>query len=227
MLSVSDATIRRDLNELDSRKQVKRTHGGVTLADSNDELPYHSKLRTLLDEKRRIGAMVTSMLEPNMVVGCTGGTTIAQVVRALRSRPVHPLRIVTNAVNIAAELAIVPHIEVMVTGGLLRERTYELIGHVAERTLEDVVLDRALVGVDGVSTEYGLTTYNPGEAYVMRRLIERAKEVWVAADHSKLGQSRPAIIGPLDSVTRLITDTQAPPNIVAELRGRGIDVILV
>ncbi len=226
MLKVSEATVRRDLNFLDERKLVMRTHGGVTLADNDDELPYHSKLTAFLAEKRRIGAMVASMLQPNQVVGCTGGTTIAQVVKALRSRPVRPLRIVTNAVNVATELAGAADIEVMVTGGLLRERTYELIGHVAERTLDDVLLDIALVGIDGLTIKHGLTTYNSSEAYVTRRLTERAKEVWAVADHRKLNQARPAIIAPISSLQRLITDSDAPPEAVAELRAHGIDVVL-
>lgn len=226
MLDVSEATVRRDLNDLDERELVARTHGGVTLAPHGDEPPFSSKATVLLAEKRRIGAMVASLLQPNQVVGCTGGTTIAQVVKALRSRPVPSLRIITNAVNVPMALGTGTGIEVTIVGGLLREKTYELVGHVAERTLADVLLDVALIGLDGLSVEHGLTTYNQAEAYVSRRLVERAEEVWAVADHSKLGKNRPAVIAPLASVTRLVTDADASPETVARLRERGIEVLL-
>lgn len=226
MLDVSEATVRRDLNDLDDRKLVERTHGGVTLASPSDELPFTSKTTVFLAEKRRIGAMVASLLQPSQVVGCTGGTTIAQVMKALRSQPIPSLRLITNAVNVPMELA-GAGIEVTITGGVLREKTYELVGHLAERALDDVLVDVALVGLDGLSVKHGLTTYNQAEAYITRRLTERAKEVWAVADHSKLGQSRPAVIAPIGSLTRLVTDSDAHPDAVDELRQRGIDVRLV
>lgn len=226
MLDVSEATVRRDLNTLDDRRLVARTHGGVALLGNDDEPHYHSKLTTLLAEKRRIGAAVSTLLQPHQVVGCTGGTTVVQVMKALRSKPNLPLRVVTNAVNVAMELAGAEEIEILLTGGTLRKNTYELVGNVAERTLADVVFDVALVGVDGISLEYGLTTFNHAESYVTRSLTERAKEVWVVADHSKLGQVRPAVIAPFDSVTRLITDSGAPAEVVERYRARGADVVL-
>lgn len=223
LLLVSEATVRRDLTELDDKALVERTHGGVTLPSHDDELPYQFKVTAYLAEKRRIGAMAASLLQANQVIGCSGGTTVAQVMRAVRSKAV---RIVTNAVSVAMELSGAPDIEVLVTGGSLRSRTYELVGHVAERTLREVHLDIALIGVDGLSFEQGITTYNFAEANVNRELIGRAREVWVVADHSKIGQIKPAVVAPLETVDRLIVDDAISAETTTRLRAAGIDVVI-
>lgn len=222
-LGVSEATVRRDLRALEQAALLRRTYGGAALADQGDELPYQFKVTAFLPEKRRIGAAAASMIQPGQVVGCTGGTTVAQVIRALKGKPV---TIVTNSVTVATELASSPEAEVIVTGGVLRGRSYELVGPVAERTIKDFYLDVALIGVDGLSLHHGLTTYNHAEAYANRSFMERARETWVVADHSKLGKVTPAIIAPIDRLRCLITDTDAPGDMVAELRARGVQVAL-
>jgi len=222
MLDVSEATVRRDLNELHERKLVQRTHGGVTLASGPDELPYQFKVTANLQEKRRIGAMAAAMIHAHQVIGCNGGTTVAEVIKNLRTKPV---RVITNAVNVAIEMVAGSEAEVFVTGGMLRGRTYELVGYGAQRSLDDVVVDLALVGVDGVSVEHGVTSFHPGQAYVTRRLTERAKEVWVVADHSKLGAVRPAVIAPLSAVHKLITDSVLSDDALRPFREAGVEVI--
>jgi DeoR family transcriptional regulator, aga operon transcriptional repressor len=223
LLDVSEATVRRDLSELDEKKLVLRSHGGAAMRDGHDELPYQSKITAHLAEKRRIGAKAASLVQPNQVIGCSGGTTMTQVIKALRDKP---LRIVTNAVNLAMELVHAPEVEVLITGGIFRSRTYELVGHVSERTLKDVYLDIAIIGVDGMSLKHGLTTYDNAEAYACRSIIERASQVWVVADHSKLEQVRPAIISPIERVHRLITDTNASSKLTELYKKKGIELIL-
>ena len=223
LLQVSEATVRRDLTDLDEQLLVRRTHGGVTLRDALDERPFSSKVTAYLAEKRRIGVMAASLISAGQTIGCSGGTTVIQTMKALKGKNI---RVVTNAVNVAMEFAYSPETEVLVTGGFFRGRTFEMVGHVAERTLREVNLDLALIGVDGVSLERGLTTYNQAEAYVIHELLERAEEVWAVADHSKLSVVKPAVMARLDKLTRLVTDTNAPADFVARLRDKGIDVVL-
>lgn len=223
LLGSSEATIRRDLNELDGKSLVERTHGGVTLRDTSSELPFSSKVTAYLAEKRRIGVMTASLIRDGQVIGCSGGSTVIQVMKGLRNRPV---RIVTNAVNVAMEFAQSPETEVLVTGGFFRGRTYEMVGRVAERTLSDVNLDIALIGIDGLTIERGLTTYNQAEAYVIHELVDRAKEVWAVADNSKLGVVKPATMAPIGKLTRLITDQKASRKLVSALEKLEVDVVL-
>lgn len=223
-LGASSATVRRDLEELQARNLVLRTHGGASLPEREDERAYRSKVTAHLGEKRRIGAAAAASIRPGRTVGCGGGTTVMSMIRALKRTP---LRIVTTAINVAAELADEPDIDVTVTGGRLRGRSLELVGHVAERTLADINLDIAVIGVDGLSLAFGLTTYDEAEAYVNRVLVGRAREVWVLADHSKFDEVRPAVIVPLHGVARVFTDGEAPAATVSGMRAMGIDVVLV
>lgn len=223
LLNVSEATVRRDLRELEERGLIRRTRGGATLADDQNELPYPFKVTAFLAEKRRIGVAAAELIEPGMVIGCSGGTTVAQVIRALRGKRV---TVVTNAVTVAAELATSPEAEVVVTGGTLRSRSYEMIGHIAIQTIRDFRFDLALLGVDGLTTEHGLTTYNHQEAHVNRTFIECAREVMVVADHSKLGKVTPALITGVDRLTTLVTDSEAEPELVKPFQQLGIRVVL-
>jgi DeoR/GlpR family transcriptional regulator of sugar metabolism len=161
LLDTSPATIRRDIAELDGKNAVVRTHGGAVLQDGHQELPYDAKVMTFHLEKRRIGAMAASMLSPGQTVGFGGGTTVMNMITAIKRMQLH---VVTTAVNVALELRDAADIDVLLTGGMFRARTAEMVGHVAERTLNDVNLDVAVIGIDGIDIERGLTTYDSAEA---------------------------------------------------------------
>lgn len=179
-------------------------------------------MTAFLAEKRRIGALAASMLKPHQVVGCSGGTTVTHVMKALRGKP---LTVVTNAITIAVELGSEFAGEVVLTGGSLRRRSYEMVGPIAERTIREFAVDVALLGVDGLTLEHGLMTFSPAEAFVNRVFIEQAREVWVVTDHSKLGKATPAVIAPLDRLDVLITDSEAPEAFLREVTSRGIRVV--
>lgn len=222
LLDASTATIRRDIAELDQMGSVLRTHGGATLRNAVEELPYDAKVMAFLPEKRRIGAMAASMLAPHQVVGVGGGTTVMQMIGALKRQKLH---IVTTAINVALELRDAPEIEVMLTGGMLRSRTAEMVGHVAERTLNDLNLDLAIIGIDGIHPTGGLTTYDAAEAYVNRVMLQRARDVWILADHSKLGQIRPVIVSEVATMSTLITDSAAPEEWTRQLERLGTRIV--
>ncbi|HUI72631.1 MAG TPA: DeoR/GlpR family DNA-binding transcription regulator [Spirochaetia bacterium] len=203
LLGASRATVRRDLDEMQLRGLLRRTHGGAVHIESRDELPFQSKLSAFLPEKRAIGAAAAALIPDGAVIGCTGGTTVTHVIKALKGRRV---TVVTNAINLAMELAASDATEVIVTGGTLRTRSYELVGHIAERTIQDFHLDVALIGVDGLDFDHGISTFTIAEAHAAALYIDHAREVWVVTDHSKIGRTAPAIISPLSRVTRVITD---------------------
>lgn len=224
LLKTSLATVRRDIAELDQRNALQRTHGGASLPRSSEELPFDAKLLAYLPEKRRIGAQAGSMIEPGSMIGLGGGTTVMQILPTIsRMR----LKLVTTAVNVAMELRDAKDIEVVLTGGILRRRTAEVVGHIAETTLRDFNFDVTIIGVDGIDLRGGLTTYDSSEAYVNRVMLEQARETWIVADHSKFDIVRPAIIYPLARVTRLITDTGASDQMIADAESLGVKVYRV
>lgn len=224
LLGASLATVRRDIADLDERGALTRTHGGATLLQGREELPFDAKVMAFLPEKRRIGAQVGAMLQPGTMVGLGGGTTVMQIIPAIRRMR---LKVVTTAINVALELRHAPEVEVTLTGGTLRPRTAEMVGHVAERTLRDIHIDVAVIGVDGIDAAAGFTTFDSSEAYVNRVMLEQAREVWIVSDHSKFGRILPALICPTIRARRIITDTGATPALTAPVEALGVEVIRV
>jgi len=222
-LGVSMATIRRDLELLESQRLLSRTHGGAVSHGVLYELPLRYRSGRHEAEKHRIADAAITRLDDARVVGLTGGTTTTEVARRLAGRT---LTVVTNALNIAAELAVRPNLKLLVTGGVARPESYELVGPLADRTLDEVNIDVVFVGVDGASGA-GMTTYHEVEAHTNRRMIERARRVVVVCDASKVGRSALAVICPARDVDELITDPTADEAALAELQAAGVSVLRV
>ena len=158
-------------------------------------------------------------------VGLTGGTTTTEVARVLVDR--HRLTVVTNALNIASGLAVRPNLKLVVTGGVARAESYELVGPIAEASLEGLNLDIAFLAVDGISPHAGLTTHHEIEAGTDHALLERASKVIVVADSSKIGKVAFARICLLAEVDELITDDEADPDDLTALQESGMGVTTV
>ena len=224
-LDASPATIRRDLATLERQRLLERTHGGAVAHAVSYELPLRYKGVRFAEEKRRIAAAAASSVTEGMAVGLTGGTTATEVARALADRP--RLTIVTNALNIASELAIRPDIKLVVTGGVARSQSYELSGPIAESALNGLNLDIAFIGVDGIEARAGCTTYQEIEAHTNTVMIEQARQVVVVADGSKIGRVAFARMCALTQVDELITNHGADRAEVRKLTDVGVRVTFV
>ena len=223
-LGVSDATVRRDLQALGDQRLLERSHGGAVAHGTAHELPVRYRTGRS-DEKRHIARAASELVRDGVAVGLTGGTTTTEVARMLVAR--QGLTVVTNALNIAVELAVRPDLKLIVTGGVARSTSYELVGSMADATLRAVYVDLAFVGVDGVDAERGLTTQNEVEAATNRALMDRAKRTVVVADATKLGHVAFAEIAGIERADQLITNTGADAEQVERLRAAGLDVTLV
>lgn len=165
-------------------------------------------------------------------MGLTGGTTTTEVARALAVRPdlsagSPALTVVTNALNIANELAVRPQFKIVTTGGVARPQSYELVGPLANGVLGQITLDVAVLGVVAFDVVHGTAAHDEAEAAVNRLLCERAERVIVAADSSKLGRRAFARICPTDAVDTLVTDTSADPETVRGFEEAGVRVLTV
>jgi DeoR family transcriptional regulator of aga operon len=175
------------------------------------------------DAKRAIAKYAAGLLGQDVSsVGLNGGSTTTEVARALASHS--GLRVVTNALNIAAELAVRTNIELVVCGGSARSESYELVGPLADLTLANINLDVAIIGVDGVSATAGLTTHHEVEAQTNRSLLRAAARVIVVADSTKIGRRGFARISEIGAVSDLVTDAGAQDSAVAELERAGLRV---
>ncbi len=175
-LGVSAATVRRDFDDLAAQQMLTRIRGGAVARGVTYDLPLRYKTERHPTEKHKIAAVAAAMIRPGQVAGLNGGTTTTEVARALAVRadlqsgdPLAPaLTVVTNALNIAAELAVRQNIKIVVTGGVARPQSYELTGPLATGVLEQVALDVAILGVDGIGAEAGATAHHEGEASINR-----------------------------------------------------------
>ncbi|MDQ4215136.1 DeoR/GlpR family DNA-binding transcription regulator [Microbacterium capsulatum] len=225
----SAATIRRDLDSLSERRLLTRTHGGAVAQSVAYELPIRYKSHQRTEEKERIARAASALVAPGSVVGLSGGTTTTAIAAALAAREdlaEHGLTVVTNAVNIAAQLATRPDIKVVVTGGVIHSRSYELVGPFAEQLLRGVKLDIAFIGVSAVDAESGAATHDEREAAVNRMMAGRARRAVIVADSGKVGASAFATVGGSDLFPTILTDAGiAEPDRIA-LRDAGYDVVL-
>lgn len=234
-LRVSAATIRRDLDHLAGQQLLSRTRGGAAPASVAYDLPLRYKTGRRTEEKFRIGAAAAALIRPGSVVAVNGGTTTSEVARALVTVPSatdleglgdNPAyTVVTNALNIANDLAVRRTIKLVVTGGVARPSSYELIGPLAEPALERLHLDYVVLGVDGFDVHTGATAHHEGEAAVNAMMVNQAATVVVVADSSKLGHRSFARICPTSAVDVLITDTDADPELVAAFTDADVRVI--
>ncbi|MGH3756444.1 DeoR/GlpR family DNA-binding transcription regulator [Actinophytocola sp.] len=223
---VSQATLRRDLQVLNEQRLVTRTHGGVLAQGISHELPVRYRDAQHKEQKLRIAAEACRRIPDGPIaVGLTGGTTTSEVARLLVDRV--DLTVITNALNIAFELAIRPQVKLVVTGGRSRQQSFELVGPWAEHTLGGLNVGIAIVGTDGISADGGLTTHDEVEAQTNAALISRARRTIVVADGSKVGRVRLARIAALDDVDELITDDTADSAALDAVRGAGVDVTVV
>lgn len=228
-LGVSEATIRRDFTELASEQLATRTHGGIVASAVAYELPYRYRSAHRDDELDRIAAATAALVAPGQVVACNGGTTTTAVARALTSRAdlaaaPERLTLVTNALNIASEVVLRPHVRVVSLGGVARPESYEVTGPLARLVVEQLWFDLAVVGVIGVSRAHGATCDTEDEAAIVRAMIGRAERTVIVAAQEKLGRRSLAAICPLDLVHVLVTTApQDHPEVVAA-REAGVEV---
>lgn len=231
-LTVSPATVRRDLDSLASQQLLTRTHGGAVSNSTAYDLPLRYKSVRRAEQKSRIARAAAELVPLGSVVGMNGGTTSTEVARALATRAdLHggdefaSITVVTNALNIANELTVRSHVKIVVLGGVPRPQSYELIGPLSIPVLGQLSLDVAIIGVDGFDLAHGASSHNEAEAEVNARIARQARRVAVVADSSKLGRATFAQIVRSDEVQVLITDSEAEPAMIKELIDAGIEVI--
>lgn len=201
---------------------LSRIHGAAVANEALYELPlnYRGAHR---GEKRRIAQRAAALVSPGMKVGLTGGTTTMELARAIAE--IRDLTVVSNAMNVAWELVLRPNVRLMVTGGVARPISYELVGPVAESSLKEVNLDVAFMGADGISLADGVTSQDESEAATIRALIARANEVHVVADRTKFNRRGFSRVCPLSAVSTIITDRGISQDLVKEYAESGVHII--
>ena len=225
-LKISQITIRKDLDYLQSKGLIQRSHGGALRIQPSAlvDPTLQEKQKRHSEEKQRIAAAAVKMIEEGQCIILDSGTTTTAIAKGLKQ--LSQLTVITNAVNIAAELASTDF-EVILIGGTLRKNSFSLVGPLAEDNLEEMHADILFLGVDGFDLEAGITTPNFLESRVNRAMVKAARKVVAVCDSSKFNRRSLSRIVPPDAVHQVITDRGLPQEIAEALKALNVDLVLV
>jgi len=225
-LGISQITIRKDLDHLQAKGIILRTHGGALPIQTGAlfDPSLQEKQRKHHPEKERIAAAAVRLVQEGQCVMLDSGTTTTAVACALK-KFTH-LTVITNAVNIAAELT-GTDFEVILTGGSLRKNSFSLVGPLAEDVLEEMHADILFLGVDGFDLTVGLTTPNVLESRVNRCMVQSAKKVVAVCDSTKFNRRSLSRIVLPSAIHHVITDVNLPEEVAESLRNLNIELTLV
>lgn len=225
-LNVSSVTIRKDLQVLEDKNMLYRTHGGATLSNPYiADRPVNVKFGLQTEEKERIAAAAARLIVENDCVLVASGTTVQYFAKNIHADG--HLTVLTSALNVALELIHHPGIEVIQLGGIMRKTSSSVTGIYAEKALEDFSCSKLFLGVDGIDPEFGLTTSNMMEAQLNRKMIATAQKTIVLADSGKFGKRGFGKICGIEDIEQIITDSNVSEHTVEILRGMGIEVTIV
>lgn len=228
-LNVTEVTIRRDLDALERKGLLHRTHGGAMPIQPLFYEPFRRdrsfvmQVERQADEKRRIGYAAAALIQPDETIAVTPGTTAAAVVRALPLN--YNLTVVTSTANVAVELSKRKDIKVFVTGGTLHGEWFSLVGPHAQRSLENILIHTLFVGADGLDPQWGATSFDQDEAELLRTMVERSQRHIAVVDHTKFGKVGNWKICASQNLQAVVTDTQATEEMVAPFHEMGAEII--
>lgn len=226
-LRVSQSTVRRDVDLLEKRGLVTRTHGGVIWAGHRDEPgsqpdAFDQRIDYQVRAKQRIAAAAKALIRPGETVLLDGGTTTLYLARALVGQS---LQIVTNSLPIADLFRDDEHAELFVLGGLHYPRYGVLLGPIAEHAMESIHTSTCFLSVAGIY-ESALYNQNLLLAQSERKMMQQSQRVVLLADGSKFGQQALSRLCTLDEIDVVVTDAPLPAEHENAVHAAGCDLIV-
>ena len=223
--SSSAVTIRNDLNELHQRGLVLRSHGGAVLPDTIlRESPVHERLKTHAEEKRRIGAIAATLINDGETIILDSGTTTLEIARQIKNK--QGLQVITNGVNIAAELLDARDVQTFIVGGTLRVDSASIVGRSTEEMFEQFSADKLFLSGAGCDPDFGVSGANLEETMVNRAMLRIAREIILVADASKFSKRSMVRIAPFAEIDTVISDAGLREEMQEKVRGLGCNLIL-
>lgn len=223
IFNISESTIRRDLQDMEEKGMLTRTHGGaVGINRTSFEPSFKEKETEKHDEKSSIGIIAASMIEDGDTIILDSGTTTLEIAKHIEAKDI---TVITNSIDIASELSNKDNIELIVAGGSLRQNTRAMVGHITESVFKNFRVDKAFVGANGISMEEGITTPNFNEAQTKKAMINVANKVIIVADSTKFNKVCFSVICPLRAVSAIITSSDLDENIIKEYEDSGVEIL--
>jgi DeoR family glycerol-3-phosphate regulon repressor len=212
--AVTPQTIRKDLNVLCDRGALKRTHGGAMHPSGVENVEYEARRQMAPAEKRAIGKAAAALIPDNASLFINIGTTTEAVSQALTEH--RGLMVITNNINVANHLRIIPSIEVVIAGGVVRAADGGIVGEAAVDFIRQFKVDFAVIGVSAIDPDGALLDFDYREVKVAQAIIANARHVIVVSDSSKFSRTAPVRIGHLSQAHSFITD-QCPLDSIRQV----------
>ncbi len=208
VFGVSTSTIRRDLEYLANKKLVIRIHNGAMVNSPHAESGFLFNYHKMQQEKRLIAKKAVKLINDYDFIALSGGTTCYILALEILDSTLEGLTILTNSINITTLiLESMKDFRVIVAGGIPRKGTYECVGEITLNVIRQFNIDKFFVGVNGISTEGGVSFSNVQEAEVAREIMRHSRKVYIVADHTKFGVTKPARLMELSEAENVVTDS--------------------
>ncbi len=222
-LDVSEATIRRDLDELASQGRIRRTHGGALRVDIDHEPPRRLREETNSGEKDLIAKAAASQICDGETIFLGSGTTVASMVPYLHGRS--GLRVITNSLPVILQLVEREDVELIIIGGLFRHSEGSMVSPLADEAISKIRADRVFMGIRGLDAERGFTNSSIDEATTDRTILRVADHHTILADHSKFGQVSTFQVAAVSDISVVITSKKAAEPALSAIRDKGVQIL--
>ncbi len=225
LFNVSEVTIRNDLDQLEKKNLLVRAHGGAMKfqrAGIDYELDIKAKKNQI--QKNAIGKVAAQLIKDGDTIIIDSGTTTLEITKNLHG--FSNLTVITNSLNIAGQLVEYPKIKVIMLGGILRRKSLSLVGINAIESLKKYYCDKVFMGVDGIDSEYGISTPNVDEAFLNNIMINNSREIIVVTDSSKFKNRSFSYIAPIQKITTIVTDENIPKDEKEKIENLGINLLI-
>ncbi|ALX49013.1 DeoR/GlpR family DNA-binding transcription regulator [Lentibacillus amyloliquefaciens] len=224
--SVTEETIRRDLETLERQKKLSRSHGGAISVNNSEQLevPYFEREITNVTEKKEIAIEAVKQVEEGDKLILDASTTAWYMAKSL---PNISLTVLTNSIKVAMELSSKPQVTVISTGGTLLSKSLSFVGPLGETSLESYHVKKAFISCKGLHIDRGISESNEQQARIKKKMIESADTVYIMIDHSKFGIQTFSHINGLEMIDHIITDTKVDSKIIQQLEDKSLHLIKV
>ncbi len=213
---VTEATIRRDLQFLEEKGFIKRTHGGAVINDeSMNELTFFQKQGKNSKNKEIIGSYAASFINDGETIAIDASTTTLQIIKHIKNKQIN---ILTNSVDVIEELIGNPNIQVISTGGIVRNKTRAMVGPIADAAIKNFIVDKAFMGANAIDIQHGIASTHIIESETKKSMISIAKEVIFLCESEKFEKIKFSKICDLEDVDCIITDNDITEDIIEKYK---------
>lgn len=220
--NVTPQTIRRDINYLDQEKHLQRYHGGAGLPSSTLNTSYNDRKIQYLEEKTRIAEALAEKIPDHSSLFINIGTTTETIAKALLEHK--GLTIITNNLNVASIMSSKEDFNVIIAGGVVRNKDGGIIGEATVDFVKQFKVDYAIIGISGIDDEGELLDFDYQEVRVAQAIIGNSRKIYLAADHSKFGRNAMIRLGNIRQATHLFTSQTPPKSIIEILQDSGVNL---